>query len=112
MHTSSIYTRITHSNRGLEVMDEEVSSGKEGETQSSELAADGVRWRPSHFLFCPYSPSIDTDVNPQHLRVVVRRPVSVFASHLRSLFGFPFSNFYLCMLNYGQNCSLPLGFFA
>ncbi|PSS11869.1 Serine/threonine-protein kinase yakA [Actinidia chinensis var. chinensis] len=58
-------------------MDEEVSTGKEGETQSSELATDGVRWRPSHFLFCPYSPSIDTDANPQHLQVVVRRPIVV-----------------------------------
>uniref|UniRef100_A0A5B7A0F1 Putative ATP binding protein isoform 1 n=1 Tax=Davidia involucrata TaxID=16924 RepID=A0A5B7A0F1_DAVIN len=65
---------------------DEVITSKEGEPQSSELAAEecllpsssesmAIRWRPGRLVFCPYSPVLDTDAKPQTLRVVVRRPL-------------------------------------
>ncbi|XAR71537.1 Non-specific serine/threonine protein kinase [Bertholletia excelsa] len=62
-----------------------VHTCKQEETQHSELAADeslsssssSARWRPSQALFRPFSSMLDTEVQPQALRVVVRRPVVV-----------------------------------
>ncbi|KAF5958954.1 hypothetical protein HYC85_000163 [Camellia sinensis] len=65
-------------------MDEVVTS-EESKPQPSGLSADeslspsssssSSRRPPSQFLFCAYSPAIDTNEKPQTLRVVVRRPV-------------------------------------
>lgn len=64
---------------------DEIGTSKEGEPQSSAAAeslsspasvAIAKQWRPSQLIFSPYSP--DTNAKPQNLRVVVRRPVSVF----------------------------------
>ncbi|KAL6972265.1 dual specificity protein kinase yak1 [Sarracenia purpurea var. burkii] len=58
---------------------DEVGASKESEPQPSEFSPSSVSpavpWRPKHFLFFPYSPSLDTDIKPQTLRVVVRRPM-------------------------------------
>lgn len=65
---------------------DEIGTSKEGEPQSSSAAeslsspssvAIAKQWRPSQLIFSPYSP--DTNAKPQNLRVVVRRPVSVFS---------------------------------
>lgn len=69
---------------------DEIGTSKEGEPQSSSAAesllspsslsssvAIAKQWRPSQLIFSPYSP--DMNAKPQNLRVVVRRPVSVFS---------------------------------
>ncbi|KAI8029501.1 hypothetical protein LOK49_LG01G01962 [Camellia lanceoleosa] len=50
-------------------------SADESLSPSSSSSSSSSRRPPSQFLFCAYSPSIDTNEKPQTLRVVVRRPV-------------------------------------
>ncbi|KAL0304581.1 UNVERIFIED_CONTAM: hypothetical protein Sradi_6326200 [Sesamum radiatum] len=58
---------------------EEESLPQESEASESSTSASSssrlISWRPRALAFRPYSPILDTNAKPQHLRVVVRRPV-------------------------------------
>lgn len=69
---------------------DEISTGKEGESQplelavvdsssisssSSSAAVVDVPWRPSQLAFCPYSPFLGSDAKTPTLSVVVRKPL-------------------------------------
>ncbi|THG15358.1 hypothetical protein TEA_029022 [Camellia sinensis var. sinensis] len=50
-------------------------SGLSADESLSPSSSSSSRRPPSQFLFCAYSPAIDTNEKPQTLRVVVQRPV-------------------------------------
>ncbi|KAK4384726.1 Dual specificity protein kinase YAK1 [Sesamum angolense] len=58
---------------------EEESLPQESEASESSTSASSssrlISWRPRALAFRPYSPILDTNAKPQHLRVVVRRPL-------------------------------------
>ncbi|KAG6421776.1 hypothetical protein SASPL_118333 [Salvia splendens] len=43
-------------------------------SESPTSSSSSSSWRPRPLAFRPYSPTLHTNTNPQHLRVVVRRP--------------------------------------
>lgn len=70
-----------------QVMDDDgVGASKDAQPQHSDQATSSSsssaesesRWRPSKLVFAPYSPSLEAATKSQALRVVVRRPVSIF----------------------------------
>ncbi|XP_047947072.1 dual specificity protein kinase YAK1 homolog [Salvia hispanica] len=60
---------------------EEASTAATREAESPQLSesptssSSSSSWRPRPLAFRPYSPTLHTNTNPQHLRVVVRRPL-------------------------------------
>ncbi|KAL0299839.1 UNVERIFIED_CONTAM: Dual specificity protein kinase YAK1 [Sesamum radiatum] len=58
---------------------EEESLPQESEASESSTSASSssrlISWHPRALAFRPYSPILDTNAKPQHLRVVVRRPL-------------------------------------
>ncbi|XP_042030295.1 dual specificity protein kinase YAK1 homolog isoform X1 [Salvia splendens] len=47
----------------------------ESSTSSSSSSSRIISWRPRLLAFRPYSPTLHTNTKPQHLRVVVKRPL-------------------------------------